>query len=186
MITVPGHLIFLETPRTGSRATAEAFMKHVPNAQRSNCRHVHPSDVPRETGLPIYTFTRHPVAHAFSWYKYGKQQAAPWVFTKNGSRIMTFSEFLIAPFCPLAGIEPQRLNIYHSVADHFWPLDWGIADFFLFVLNLPIMPETVGAIRDPYQETSMERRLVEHVFHSDVEIWNHATHSEHHKIPLQA
>jgi hypothetical protein len=171
MIIVPGKMIFLETPRTGSRATAEAFMKYVPNAFRTNERHLHPDNVPRETSLPIFTFTRDPVKHAYSWYKYGLDEKFEWAFIKNGTRPMTFSEFLIAPFDVLPEFKTSRLNIYHNVADYFWPLERGVTTFFLFVLNLHAESEIVGktSVQAPVEE--IHERLVEAKFHKDCEMW---------------
>ena len=186
MILIPEKLIFLETPRTASRAVAEAMMKHCQGAVRSGCRHIHPRDVPRETGLPIYTFTRNPTFHAHSWFKYGLQQSAPWVFLKNGSRPMSFGEFLIAPFAPLQGIKPGRLNIYHKVADHFWPLEWHVDEFFLFVLNLEIKAEFVGAIPVPKQFSLLEQRLVDSQFHDDLELYCKAPSTLGHLKPLSS
>lgn len=175
MVIVPGKLIFLETPRTASRATAVAFEKNVQGCKRSGCRHVLVRDVPRETGLPIWTFTRHPHAHLFSWYKYGLEMKAPWVFTQHTNRIMRFDEFILAPFAPLAGFGSGRLNFYHEVATHFWPLELGIKQFFAYLGYQDVEAQNIGAIRLNMEIKDVEHRLISQVFHQDFELYKTAT-----------
>jgi hypothetical protein len=175
MVIVPEKLIFLETPRTGSRATAVAFEENVQRCKRSGCRHVLVKDVPRETGLPVWTFTRHPVNHIFSWYNYGLQMKAPWVFVKDGSRIMRFGEFITAPFKPLAGFGAGRLNFYHEVVTHYWPLEWGIKHFFAYLGYQDVNVRNIGAIRPEQEIKPIEERLISSAFHEDFELYRSVT-----------
>ena len=175
MVIIPGKLIFLETPRAGSRATATAFEENIQGCKRSGCRHVLVEDVPRETGLPIWTFTRHPNAHIFSWYKYGLEMKAPWAFVKDGTRFMRFDEFIIAPFAPLAGFGSGRLNFYHDVATHFWPLELGIKQFFAYLGYQDVKVHNIGAIRHEQEIKEVEYRLISTVFRKDFELYRSAT-----------
>jgi len=148
VVIVPDRFIFLETPRTASRSVAVTMEESVRFAKRSGCRHVKPKAVPRETGLPIWTITRNPIMHLYSWYKYGCEGKAFYVFNSDRSRILRFSEFADREFSPLSGFEPDCLNIYRDVADHFWPLEHGLS---LFYEQLGITPKNthfIGEIKD--------------------------------------
>jgi len=175
MVIVPDKLIFLETPRTASRATAVAFEENVKGCKRTGCRHVLVKDVPRETGLPIWTFTREPVKHLFSWYKYGLQMKAHWAFVKDGSRFMRFEEFIIAPFAPLTGFGSGRLNFYHDVATHYWPLEAGIKQFFAYLGYQDVEAQNIGAIRLNHEIKDIEHRLISSVFKKDFDLYRCAT-----------
>ena len=100
---------------------------------------------------------------------------APWVFTKDSSRIMRFDEFIIAPFAPLAGFETGRLNFYHDVATHFWPLELGIKQFFAYLGYQDVEAQNIGAIRLNMEIKDVEHRLISTIFKKDFDLYRLAT-----------
>ncbi len=172
MVIVPDRFIFLETPRTASRSVAVTIEESVRFAKRSNCRHVKPEDVPRETGLPIWTFTREPVSHLYSWYKYGLENNDFSVFNEDRSKILTFPQFVAKEFCPLQGFEPNCLNIYYGVANHFWPLEWGLSAFFLKLGIKPKNKHFIGEIKGLQSTPFVDRDLFQAKFKRDTELYS--------------
>jgi len=137
-----------------------------------------PDDVPRETGLPIWTFTREPVSHLYSWYKYGLESKALWVFNEDRSKILNFPLFAVRKFSPLQGFEPDCLNIYHDVATHFWPLEWGLGLFFFKLGIKPKQEHFIGKINGLQPYIHFDHDLFQAKFKRDIRIYEKATLGE--------
>ena len=116
MIIVPGKLIYLFTPKTGSRATERAFLEHVPEALISNAHHDHPDMIPN-LGIPVYATIRNPYDQVLSWYW------GPW------RRSHTIEEFLRrSP--PSRNWIQKRLNCYDEYVDGYFLYEDGLEQIF--------------------------------------------------------
>lgn len=81
-------------------------------AKRSGCRHIAIRDI--KVGGPFVTTIREPVRHAYSWYQYLRGMKDLKVFSRDGSRILSFKQWLNRPFHGLTNAPKQRLSIYDA------------------------------------------------------------------------
>lgn len=120
MVIVPDKFTFVATPRTGSRALAEALIKQYPQSVTDYPRdhHTDVSMVPAD--YPIYTVIREPVSHLISWYYHVDARH------KNNKR--SFDSFVKEYDSPqyFCRYNKYILNPYAEIADNLFVYERGL------------------------------------------------------------
>ena len=147
MIVVPKLLVYVLTPRTGSRATEQAFLEHVPGSLDVGRHHGY------ETGFkePVYATIRNPHDQLLSHY---------W---KERDKI-TFEDYL--------RYRTPRLNIHHAVIDKYFIYENGLSNIF-WQMGFPAVPvEHVGVSNvDKSFLTKVRKEMINELFKEDVSLY---------------
>ena len=168
MIIIPDKFVFLATPRTASRALAEALIRKYPNAITEYPRHHH-DPPPDNNELPCYAVIRNPFDQIMSWHSHINDPAK--TRPENRQSLLDFAKtYENVMFFPK--YNKYRLNIHAEVADKLIPytntLDKVAAFFELDDL------ERVGHKRT-YTPTDKEERdlwrLIDKEFRADRDLW---------------
>lgn len=161
MVVLPGKVIYLATPRSASRTTAEVLQKV--GGAIHGIHHSRPATVTliqQRSKLPTITLLRNPVHIIFSfWWGIREKQ--------------TFKYYVTTTFRNCFG--ERRIYPYYGVTDKYFPYDRGIKCF-LEYLSLPSDVEIPqhGVRDDPPDHdliTDEYRQLVAELFPEDMKIY---------------
>jgi hypothetical protein len=129
MIVVQDKFVFLNNPRTGSRAMVQGFINA--GAIEPDTLHLHtePKDIP--TDLPRYAIIRNTIDWALSTYRAFKPSES-------------FEEWIKQPFKVLDWA-PGRLNAYEGYVDKYFLYEWGLESIIHYLGFEPPTIPLVGA-----------------------------------------
>ena len=146
MILLPGKLVYVLTPRTGSRAMERAFLEHVPGAQDIGRHHGF-----TDYGLPVYATIRRPVDQVLShWWKVRDR--------------MSLEEYIEQ--------RTPRLNIHHEHIQHYFRYEDGLARVFQWLGYPGVKVAQVGESNPGIELTPAQVELINQKFADDVALYN--------------
>lgn len=117
MILVLGKFIYLAAPRTGSRTTCEALIKHCDGRKISKTHHASRVELERlDTELPVYSMMRDPLDFILAaWSRSTCERLEDFVETWNPDSL---------------GEWDGRITPYDGFVDHYFIFEHGLERFF--------------------------------------------------------
>jgi hypothetical protein len=147
VIWVKNELVYVFTPRTGSRTTEAAFLRYVPGAQTVGRHH---GFVPGY-GHPVYATIRNPLHQVLSHYWRVKDR-------------LSLPEYLKQ--------RKPRLNHLHAVVDRYFIYENGLESIFAALGYAGIQLERIGATHaEPEYLTAERTALISKAFPDDIALY---------------
>lgn len=153
MILVPEKFVYVLNPRTGSRAMEQAFLDHVPGAQKIGRHH----GFTPKYGLPVYATTRNPVDLILShWWK-----------TRD---TLTLEQYIER--------RTPRLHLFADQIDRYFLYDDGLEAIFAQLGYPDVKTEKIGG-SDPDRDyfNKAQIHLIKRAFPDDVALYEGVTQS---------
>lgn len=135
-ILVPDRFIYLASPRTGSRTTREALVKHHGGVKVGDMHHAKRAELEAlKTDLPVYSMMRDPFDFVCS------------AFARDANP--RFQDFINSWLPDCLGEWDNAMTPYEGFVDHYFIFENGLEDFFKRV-GLPDTPlENKGRYETP-------------------------------------
>lgn len=151
MIIVNNEFIFLNNPRTGSRAFTLGLI--AAGAVPEGTKHVHTMPIEiassKYVTWPKYTILRDPVDWALSYW--------------GMSGIKSFDEWIEQPLKVLPWAE-NRLNAYSGIATHYMLYEWGHESMFRYLgIDPPSIP-LVGSLKERRGSLNLTFKRIERIY----------------------
>jgi hypothetical protein len=175
MILLPGRLIYLATPTTGSRSVARILVEQCGGVVLAATHHAHKSDMALldKYQEPVWTFIRDPYGYIFSRYAH--------IYKNDRAKQAKPIEDFVVEYADKcrnsrsAGL-PYGMSRYKDYADRYWRFEDGLEGFFDYHgLSVDMLTDgMVPAMRErwTYDTVSQEcRGLIEKLFAPELELY---------------
>jgi hypothetical protein len=173
MIRIPGKFIYLCSPRTASRSTADALIKQCGGQKLINSHHAMPADEARlrEFDEPVVAMLRNP----YDWLM--AQYARHWISRtpKKREPMWTWLSHFNAD---LIGFGNGRISPYHEWVDEYYLYENGVEAFLKACGLRGVEVPKIGTRGTPEHPVKVEsiypdcRALIDKKYAKDITLYN--------------